>query len=662
MLTINKKRAHITIDFAASEMKKYLRMMMPESGAVEINLAPDASNGFRLGLMEDFGLDTSSVESQELDDLIYIDTDEDGGIIAGNNPRSVLLAVYEFFRQNGCRWIMPGVDGEYIPLHDIKPVKYSHAPSCRYRGWGTSTAQFQPSMLEMIDFTPKVGMNLCMIEFTIPHAYYNSYYSHAYNRKNRPPETVTAETVLQWKRACECEMEIRGLQFHDVGHGFVVDAFGELPSGTSHEVAKIKRLTDKVIPEKNFSFLAKLNGERKLFNDLSVYTQFCMSNPEGRKRFTDSVADYAELHTNVDFLHVWLADGSFNHCECDECVKQTPCDWYIQLMNEIDNELTKRNLKTRIVFIAYTDTMWPPRVKRIINPDRFTLCFAPITRTYSRTHTASTLPKVTEFVLNKSVRATDLDEHLSYLEEWKKIWGGSVVGFEYHSWSAHVYDLSGLAIAERVNEDIKEYKKFGVNGLIEDGSQRHFTPHGLVVYSYARTMFDCSLSYGEIAKEYFKAAFGEEWEEYFKLLNEIRKAVPYEYASRTDANRRASKFYDPRLENDILSVKETVKKLREIISRNYISPIRVQTVSVRLLELHLDMIEIIAEAYAKKCVGDDDAALALYEKARDEIGKKEAGLELYYDHYHYMSTFKYCFDSKTDEKQKNSITEQMYKD
>lgn len=635
---------------------------MPENGDIKINLAPDATDGFRIGLMQDFALDISEVENCELDDLLYIDTTEDGGIIAGCNPRSVLLAVYEFLRQNGCRWIMPGVDGEFIPLTNIKSVKYRFAPSCRYRGWGTSTAQFQPSMLEMIDFTPKVGMNLCMIEFTIPHAYYNSYYSHSYNQKNRPPETVTAETVLQWKRECECEMEIRGLQFHDVGHGFVVDAFGELPEGTSPENAKIKRLTDKVIPEKSFSYLAKLNGERKLFNGLSVYTQFCMSNPEGRKRFADSVADYAELHTNVDFLHVWLADGSFNHCECSECVKQTPCDWYIQLMNEIDNELTKRNLKTRIVFIAYTDTMWPPTVQRIKNPDRFTLCFAPITRTYSRTHTADTLPRVTDFVLNKSVRATDLDEHFAYLEEWKKIWSGSVVGFEYHSWSAHVYDFSGLAISERVNEDIKEYKKFGVNGLIEDGSQRHFTPHGLVVYSYARTMFDCSLTYEEIVEEYFTTAYGRNWTEYFALLNEIRRAVPYEYASRTDANRRVCKFYDPRLEKDILSVKETIKKLRNIISRDYLSPIRVQTFSVRLLELHLDLLEIIAEAYAKKCVGDDDAAWQLYEKARDEIGKREAGLELYYDHYHYMSTFRYCFEGKTEAEQKNSAAEQMYKD
>ena len=122
MLYIKKVRLDYAIDFAAEELKKYLRMMMPECGDIDIRYAPEAKDGFRLGLMEDFGLDTSESDDITLDDIIHIDTDENGGIIAGDNPRSVLLSVYEFFRQNGCRWLMPGVDGEFIPMQDIKPV------------------------------------------------------------------------------------------------------------------------------------------------------------------------------------------------------------------------------------------------------------------------------------------------------------------------------------------------------------------------------------------------------------------------------------------------------------------------------------------------------------------------------------------------------------
>ncbi len=115
MLKINKISSCSPVDYAAEELKKYLRMMMPECGDVVIKYDPDAKDGFRLGLMQDFGLDVSDADDTELDDILYIDTDTTGGIIAGSNPRSVLLAVYEYLRQNDCRWLMPGVDGEYIP-------------------------------------------------------------------------------------------------------------------------------------------------------------------------------------------------------------------------------------------------------------------------------------------------------------------------------------------------------------------------------------------------------------------------------------------------------------------------------------------------------------------------------------------------------------------
>ena len=51
MLSINKISSHSAVDYAAEELKKYLRMMMPECGDVKIAYNPLASDGFRLGLM-----------------------------------------------------------------------------------------------------------------------------------------------------------------------------------------------------------------------------------------------------------------------------------------------------------------------------------------------------------------------------------------------------------------------------------------------------------------------------------------------------------------------------------------------------------------------------------------------------------------------------------
>ena len=658
-----------TIAFAAHELRKYLRMMMPECGGIKILYDSNATEGFRLGLMQDFGLDVSDAEDTALDDILYIDTDENGGIIAGDNPRSVLLAVYEFFRQNGCRWLMPGPDGEYIPLENIKPVSYRFAPSCRYRGWGTATAHEQAQMLSYIDFTPKLGMNMAMIEFVIPLQYWNDYYKHSRNQDNRPPEPVTADNVLQWKRQMEAEINLRGLQFHDVGHGFILDAFG-VP--TDDAPAGSERVRDMKIPPENYKYtalLSEMGGKRGICRGSGWYTQFCMSNPEARALFADSVVRYARKHQNVDFLHVWLADGSFNHCECDECKKKRPSDWYIMTMNEIDERLTAEKLDTRIVFIAYTDTMWAPETETIRNPKRFSLCFAPITRTYARTLRTPDMPKATtvpyERNKNQANRPKDIDEHFAYLSDWKKVFGGSIIGFEYHSWSAHVVDINGLQLARRVNEDVKVYKDFAVDGLIQDGSQRHFFPHGMVVYSYARTMFDTSLDYEALEEDYFKTAYGKCHKDVKRILDAMAKAIPYGYSSRTDAGRRPNYYYDPKMLPRIQSVQGLVDEMRALIKKNYTSPVRVQTVSIRLLETYMDLVEAIAKAFAHKCIGEDEAAYECYEKIRAALGKKEAGLVSYYDHFHFMETLYHSFHlgaRTTDAQKAASTSELMYAD
>ena len=75
MFKINKITSNPTVDFAAEELKKYLWMMMPEGGDVKIAYNPEAKDGFRLGLMQDFGLDVSDAEEPDLDDILYIDCD-----------------------------------------------------------------------------------------------------------------------------------------------------------------------------------------------------------------------------------------------------------------------------------------------------------------------------------------------------------------------------------------------------------------------------------------------------------------------------------------------------------------------------------------------------------------------------------------------------------
>ena len=633
MFKISKLISSSAVDFAAEELKKYLRMMMPEAGDVEIRYDPTASDGFRLGLMQDLGLDVSDAEDVELDDILYIDCDEHGGIIAGDNPRSVLMSVYEYLRQNGCRWLMPGVDGEFIPMKDIAPVKYRFVPSCRYRGQCNEGAEFQQSMMATIEFMPKIGMNTFMIEFRNPHTYYDWYYMHRRNEANRPPEPVSFDTTLQWKRMCETELQKRGMMFHDIGHGFTIDPFG-IDSAFAWT-----KVDDSMIPEDQRKYLALYKGKRKFYRNQPINTQFCMSNPEARTIIAKYVAEYAKNHSNIDYLHIWLADDSNNHCECDECRKMNPSDWYILLLNEIDEELTKKNLATRIVFIIYNDTVWAPVLNKIKNPDRFSAMLAAVQRSY--TCTLPKLPddfKIETFKLNENKFTRSLSEFFAYYEEWKKSWKGAAFCYEYHFWRHQACELSGTVLAKRIIEDVRAYKANGINGVIEDGSQRSYFPNGLAFYTYARILYDNSLTYEQIAEEYYSTAYGEDWRKFLDYFERLGEALDQKYIEgEKSANPNISAYYNPDYLNNIAEVEKILLEGEELVKSHYNSDFRVQTVSVRLMELHIRYVRGFIELFRHKALGEDAPAIEKFKAFCNEIGKYEAEFELYFDFLIYTS-------------------------
>ena len=80
MLKIYTTCAHSAVDYAAWELKKYLRMMMPRCGDVSVAYDPAATDGFRLGLASHFGiaLETDTPEAGDVHEF-----DDRGGILLG---------------------------------------------------------------------------------------------------------------------------------------------------------------------------------------------------------------------------------------------------------------------------------------------------------------------------------------------------------------------------------------------------------------------------------------------------------------------------------------------------------------------------------------------------------------------------------------------------
>ena len=626
MFTINKIRADHVIDFAAEELKKYLRMMMPERGDIDIRYAPDAKDGFRLGLLEDFDLPNEAPDPF-LDDVVHVDTTAEGGILAGSNMRSVLYAVYRLLRENGCRWLYPGIDGEYIPMQDIVPVKYHKMADSRYRGHCNEGAETQQCMLETIDFYAKQFLNVYMLEFDNPYCYYKIYYDHTHNEENIPPEPVSKDLVKQWKRQCEVEIAKRGLQFHDMGHGWTADPFG-FPS----EDGWVE--TTQELTEEQSQVLAMIGGKREFWQGVPLNTNLCMSNPDVRKQMIASVVEYAEKHQNVDYLHVWLADGMRNHCECEECVKMTPSDYYMVIMNELDEALTAKGLDTRIVFIAYVDTIFPPAQVTIKNTARFSMLYAPITRSYTTSiHAESEIPEALPYVRNKWVTPATNEQNCALLRKWNEMWPGPTFSYEYHYWRQQYHDPGLMYISRRIYEDVLALEHMGLDGYVEDGSQRSFFPNGFHIYIYAEAMFDRDCDYEAIQQDYFRHVYGDVWQEVMAYLQKVTDTFDFEYMSgKKFTDRKVGIHYNPEHAKQLLTIPQLAEEGKAIALAHLAMPTRPQTVSMRLLLRHAEYITGFALCMAEKAKGNQDKAFELFEEFRKSFGKYEFEIERYFDH------------------------------
>ena len=133
------------------------------------------------------------------------------------------------------------------------------------------------------------------------------------------------------------------------------------------------------------------------------------------------------------------------------------------------------------------------------------------------------------------------------------------------------------------------------------------------------------------------------------------------HIAHTDSCHRPHFYYDSKMEKSLRSVCAICDEIRALIKENYTSKVRLQTVSVRILEQAMNMIEMIYCAFAERYIGNDEKAREIYQKARIELGKWERGHERYYNHSPYMSIFRDRFLDDITDKQKNvDLTDVMY--
>lgn len=625
MLTIYTLQNNETVDFAAQELKKYLRMMMPEEAIIQIKHDPAAQDGFRLGLLEDFGL-ANEAPDPVFDDVVHIDTTENGGILAGSNYRSVLFAVYRYLRLNGCRFLFPGAEGERIPVKKVTPQSYHKLADHRFRG---RTIEGRPSfeqVIDSLDYYAKEELNSFGC-FDVS-SYHHRYYSHDHNRAHREPEFFDADLAeTQWRARYEAEAQKRGMVLISGEHEMIPNALGLNVADRFLYMTGKKAAPPEVIP-----YLAQMNGERKLHRDDIFFTNVCMSKPEIRERMAQAVVAQVEARPQLSIFGATVADLSNNHCECEDCCQKLPSDWYVMILNRIDELLTEKGIKTRILFSFYVDMIFAPEREKIKNPDRFVFQYCPISRTYTKSlGEDSVLPEPIRYVRNNWEAPKSQEALFALFKKWQAVFPGPCSVFEYHYWVHQYRDPGMMAMARRVYEDVRSYRFTGMQGCVQDGSNKSYWPNGFHTHIFDEAMVNRDCDFDAQLADFYQNLYGEHWQVAKNYLQAISDAFDHAYmCGERSADLAQGVHYNPAHAASLAKVGEITENLLKF--RETVEPAhRVEYDAWQLLKYHAIYCAGLAKVMTVKCQGDTPKALELLEQFLADFGKYDIALERWFD-------------------------------
>ena len=231
-----------------------------------------------------------------------------------------------------------------------------------------------------------------------------------------------------------------------------------------------------------------------------------------------------------------------------------------------------RNIDTKIVFCLYNDTLIPPKTEVFNNPDRFLMCFAPITRSYTEPMNCEEIGEMGEYTVNKNIFPSSVADNLAYLKGWQEIFTGDTVVFDYHYMWDHYYDFSYMGTANILHRDIKNYDKLGLKGLMNCQLQRVFLPTGVGMHASAQTLWNTNIEFDDIVNEVFEKEFGANYlivKEYLYKLFDYGCAVAVRGEEYIKSPENVEKFnvalkiieeFKPTIENEIASLKDGINK------------------------------------------------------------------------------------------------------
>ncbi|RSX56185.1 hypothetical protein D2E26_0748 [Bifidobacterium dolichotidis] len=462
-------------------------------------------------------------------DAIAITLDHGNLTIHGNTNVALIIGIYRFFYEFGARYPQPGENREIIPSHGIDEfingtLKVEETASQVHRGVCIEGADSIENILDFITWMPKVGFNAFFVQFENPYPFLKRWYEHEFNPYAEVEEFDTDIAQRMSDEVDRCMAE-RGIIQHRVGHGWTGEVLGYSSKYGWEKGIKL--------PKDKEPLVAEIKGKRELIDGAPILTSLDFANPEVIPQMVELVVDYAKKRPDVDYLHVWLSDADNNICECDECKKELVSDQYVRFLNDLDERLTEEGLDTRICFLLYHELLFAPEHEVIKHPDRFTMMFAPITRTFEKSYAdvdyEHGVPEPEPYVRNDYTMPNSLEENLAYLFAWQKTFKGDSFVYDYPLGRAHYGDFGYMKIAHTIARDIQYLDRLGLNGYVSCQELRVGTPTFFPNYVMGRMLWDSKLDYDALVEEYFETLFGADWKQVVDYLSQMSTLSSCDY-------------------------------------------------------------------------------------------------------------------------------------
>lgn len=396
-------------------------------------------------------------------------------VIAGDQPRGLVYAVYDLLERFGCSFTHPRLDPtdpEVIPsARDLAlPVgRWAVASPLRFR----TLAWFEWRRRNPDDLATTPDELAAQIDWAMK-SRYNVFESAAIEL---PPDHPLARALHAAKE--------RGMLLQAPGHNF--DLF--LPSDPATFAAH---------PD----WFGLRKGER--VPHAAHGAQFCWTNAGAQKAFTDNVVAFVRARPDLDILELSGLDGGTMApaCECGECAKHGATDNVVNLLNGVVARLAKERPDLVIETLGgyqYAET--PPRTAK---PDpRLRVFWADWDRVPMAGYSSPTYAK-----------------RITGLEAWATAFDGRITVFQYYAdHYKHAWFMGPLAV--QMLEDREYILKHRIDGLLTllypDG---YWWRSSLNAWLAGRLFYDASTDPFALLREYALAYYGPAGEPMAAYLDE----------------------------------------------------------------------------------------------------------------------------------------------